>query len=193
MTFEADLFESVASSGFGSSLYLKTFKKRPHISKSKADAYSNCSYLSLGGFVSRGKYDALAPRYVGAESLTFDAVASVYEVNSGAAAVARFVEFGSVEAKFESFVNWSRNPNFEVRIIGMQNGQDTRKLDAFCSFLKRNHLKLFEADLFGAEKRHIAIDTSTGMSFNVLLEDRAYKPGELANSTTFEQYERSLR
>ncbi len=38
---------------------------------------------------------------------------------------------------------------------------------------------LFALGLFGNEIRHIALDTKTGLSYNVLLLDRIYRPGEL--------------
>ena len=53
-------------------------------------------------------------------------------------------------------------------------------------------IPIFEADLFGNSTRHIAIDIYSGMSFNVLLEDKLYKPGELVNNMTREQFERAI-
>ena len=52
---------------------------------------------------------------------------------------------------------------------------------------------IFEADLFGSDRRNIAIDLKTGTSFNMLTENRLYKPGELANTTTEEQFARELK
>ncbi|MCL4404741.1 hypothetical protein M1583_02000, partial [Candidatus Marsarchaeota archaeon] len=54
-------------------------------------------------------------------------------------------------------------------------------------------IPLVEADLFGNEVRHIAFDAKQGMSFNVLVNNMNYKPGELVNKMTIDQFERSLK
>lgn len=178
---------------FGSARYIRTFKKRPHISMSKMEPYSGCGRLPFGEFFSRKDYNSAQSRYVFAQSLVYDILLSVFDVNTRAVAVARFTDFLGMEAKFSAFVKSVKRPNFEVRVIGMQNGQETSQVYSIADFVSKRGLHLFEADLFGTDARHIAVDTDTGMCFNVLLEDRLYKPGELTNSMTIEQFQRSLR
>jgi len=85
-------------------------------------------------------------------------------------------------------------PNLEARIIGMQKNQDFYFiLNQIFDFLISNKIRLVEVDLFGDNTRHIAIDTKLGTSYNVLMEDRIYRPGELVNSTTVENFERTFK
>ena len=49
-----------------------------------------------------------------------------------------------------------------------------------------------EIDLFGTDKRHIALDLKTGTSYDLFLENRIYRPGELANSEKEEDFQRSV-
>ena len=194
MTFEEQLLEDVRSERFGLEQYLKTFKKRAHISKSKMDSYSNCTYLKLGDFATRMNYNQMDSRYFGATSLVYDTFLSVYDVNSRSIAVARFMELtDKIAAEFDKFIKSCKRPNFEVRIIGMQDNEAVAPVYKIADIIMHNKLALFEADLFGKQVRHIAMDISSGMSFNVLLEDRIYKPGELTNSMTMEQFEKSVR
>ena len=40
--------------------------------------------------------------------------------------------------------------------------------------------------------RHVAVDLKTGASYNILMEDRNYRPGELINQMTPDDYARTL-
>jgi hypothetical protein len=48
-----------------------------------------------------------------------------------------------------------------------------------------------EVDLFGEEKRHIVMDMKTGLSYDLLLENRIYRPGELKNDEKEEDFQSS--
>ena len=83
-------------------------------------------------------------------------------------------------------------PNVEARIMGLQNGEDHAFLGGLLGFLSKQGIRLIEADLFGEETRHVAIDLKTGASYNVLLEDRHYRAGELVNRMTIDDFARTL-
>ncbi len=194
MSFENIFLAELRGNGFGSAEYTRTFKKRPHISKSKIDAYSNCGYLGSGAFFSANGYKQTDQRYIAATQLTYDMIISLYDVNSGSVAVARFAEFSTpLRTQLERFSASIKRPNFEFRIIGMQDGQSLEPLYGISEMITQCKLHLFEADLFGKQTRHIAIDRHSGMSYSILLNDRVYKPGELANTMTLEQFQRSAQ
>ncbi len=193
MTFENLFLAELRGRGFGADVYTRAFKKRPHISKSKLNAYSNCTYMRVNNLITRENYKDTDQRYIAATSLAYDLLMSIYDVNTRSITVARFMDFTKeISTMLDRFIKSQKRPNFELRVIGMQNGQATNPLYGISEFMARNKLRLFEADLFGKELRHIAIDIYSGMSYNILLLDRIYKPGELANSMTMEQFERSL-
>ena len=48
-----------------------------------------------------------------------------------------------------------------------------------------------EIDMFGEEKRHMAIDMKTGLSYDLLLENRIYRPGELKNDEKEDDFQSS--
>ena len=91
------------------------------------------------------------------------------------------------------FLKKLRNPNLEIRAIGMQNLKEGYGNDLLINIeqaytVLKPKAKLVEVDLFGNETRHIAIDAKTGASVDVLLYDRFYKPGELNTQTSLEQF-----
>ena len=193
VSFENVFLAELRGRGFGAEEYTRTFKKRPHISKSKIDAYSNCTYLKANDFIARDNYKETDQKYIAATQIAYDTLMSLYDVNTRSIAAARFMDFtADMRAMFEKFIKSSRRPNFELRIIGMQSDQAVDSLYGISDFITKNRLGLFEANLFGKEFRHIAIDIYSGMSYSVLLMDRIYKPGELANNMTMEQFWRSL-
>ncbi len=126
-------------------------------------------------------------RYIIAKSISFDSILSLYDVNSSNIYVTRV--YNSLDLKeIEKFYNKKRN--IEIRIIGMQNGQK----DYINKFLPLEKFGvLSEVDIFGNEIRHIAIDLKTGMTYNLLLENRIYRPGELLNQTKQEDFEKSIK
>ncbi len=132
-------------------------------------------------------------RYVLAKSITFDLLISIYDVNSRSAVVVRPAK--PIDRKelsiIEKRINRIKNPNLEIRAIGLQNGWRgyAKSLnDIYKASRSKGHC--MEVDLFGNEKRHIALDLKTGLSYNLFLENRIYRPGELINDekeTDFQQ------
>ena len=194
MTFEDLLLEEMHGRDFGKQQYLRTFKKRPHVSKSKIDAYGNVFYLNPGGSYMQMGYNDLKTRYVASAQLTYDTMLSVYDVNSRSLAAARFLDFTpNIALQLRKFLKSISRPNFEARILGLQDNQERYLPHPAVDFLVKNRLKVYEADLFGRSVRHIAIDIHTGMSYDILMQDRLYKPGELSNAMTFDQFEKNLK
>ncbi len=91
----------------------------------------------------------------------------------------------------QKWFRYFKDPNVEARIIGLQNGQPRSVLDSVSIFLRGNHMRLCEIDLFGDQTRHVCFDTKTGASFDVLVNNKLYTPGELMNRMTMEQFEKS--
>jgi hypothetical protein len=194
LTFESLLIENLTERDFNSKAYLRSFKARPHISKEKVDSADGHAYLSSGQWWSQMNYDGMNKRYVCAASLTYEIFISIYDVNSRSAFAARSIDFSkSLAAGMDKFIKKIKRPNLEARIIGLQNKSGIGPLLGISSWLSKRSVPICEIDLFGTSVRHVAIDLHTGMSFNILMEDRLYKPGELENKITMEQFERDLK
>jgi hypothetical protein len=184
----------VGSQEFGRARYLAAGKERPHISKSKLLANDNVEFVKLGEHSQVAYRDWEGRRYIAAEALTYDFLVTFYDVNSSRGFAARM--FGEKELHRVLGLGlgsvMSPRPNIEVRMMGLQNGQDHGFLKAALSFVSKKGIRLIEADLFGEDIRHVAVDLKTGASYNILLEDRSYRPGELINRMTIEDFQRSL-
>lgn len=131
-------------------------------------------------------------RYIIAKSLTFDMLLTMYDVNSRSILALRSTlpieakELRSVRKK----LGLMRNANIEVRAIGLQNGWRgyAKSLNDVYRISKG---RCMEVDLFGEEKRHIAIDLKTGLPYDLLLENRIYRPGELKNDEREDDFQSS--
>ncbi len=196
MSFNGVFGRALSENGIGSERYRLAYKERTHISKHVLDAKSDALYLDIGKF-HRGVYRSAADlRYVAATNVTYDMLMSLYDANTSNAFVFRL--YGFDEGARLIFNNYAESlrrmrPNLEARIIGLQSKQNCAYLKRAAAMLDDNGIKLVEADLFGGEVRHIAIDLKLGASHSILMDDRLYRPGELANMLTFEQFERGLR
>ena len=196
MSFENAFISDIAAADFGDDRYLRRYGERPHVSKEVLDTYSNAAYLgidrsSIGAYQNRT--DA---RYVAATDMSYDILMSVYDVNTRSMFACRQFNFeDSTHDKLVKYVNSlkKRKPNLEARLIGLQSKQDVDYLGQLADLVKTTRIKLVEVDLFGGDTRHIAIDRMLGTSYDVLMENRLYRPGELANKTTEEQFERRLK
>ncbi len=194
MTFESLLVEDMGRHDFNTKPYVRSFKARPHISKSKVDMSGGPVYLDVGQWWSQFDYNELKARYVSAVSITYDVFISIYEVNSRSEFAARFVDFTpGLKYEMDGFIRKTRMPNLEARIIGLQNKSGPSPVVHLAEWLSERSVPVYEVDLFGTAVRHIAIDLHTGMSFDVLMENRLYKPGELENTLTLEQFQRGLK
>lgn len=182
----------------GSNEYRHDFKERAHISKSKIDEYSNAFYLGVGKSKAIHYKDETETRYIAAMGMTYDTVISVYDVNTRNIVVCRAFKYGDAERAvlggFAGSLKKAR-PNLEARIIGLQTNQKdvAAMLNELADFFLANKVKLVEVDLFGTNTRHIAMDAKLGTSYNILADDRLYRPGELVNNMTLENFEGSLQ
>lgn len=129
-------------------------------------------------------------RYVTAKEITFDLLLSFYDVNSFDMMVLRAtMPLGRAEiGRVRSFVGRLRRPNIEIRAIGLQNG-DEAFVKSIDEARKATKGKLVEVDLFGTETRYIALDTKTGMSYNLLFMNRIFRPGERVTAVKKEDFE----
>jgi hypothetical protein len=134
------------------------------------------------------RYDE-SHRYLLAKDLTYDMILSIFDVNTSSVVVARLtVPLGKADLeKMRSAVAGMRMKNIELRLIGLQNKADLLlgSMTLFQTYLKG---ALAEVDLYGNERRHIAIDTKTGTTYNLLLNNIIYKPGELTSTLTKEAF-----
>lgn len=178
--------------------YKRNFKERVHISKSKIDTYSNAIYLKVG----ESKYiyfsNDIETRYIAAVNMTYDLLISIFDANTRKSFAYRAYKYDdSIIQEMEKFVKQLKKdkPNLEARIIGFQNNEEDsgKFLAKLADFFVSNNIKLLEVDLFNTNIRHIALDTKLGTTYNVLLEDRLYRAGELINSMTNENFENSLK
>ena len=134
------------------------------------------------------KYGELS-RYILAKEITFDLLITIYNVNTMECVALRAMlpfEKGDI-AKLKTLLSKFTKPNLEVRAIGLQNGAKESAVN-IGEVMSACKASLIELDLFGSAKRNIAIDMKTGMSYDVLLLDRIYKPGELANDVAQKDY-----
>ncbi len=138
------------------------------------------------------RYDA-QKRYIIAKDMTHDLLFCAYDVNSKSIFVARntrTISQGNWKKLFAT-VGRMAFPNLELRLIGLQNG-DLLPLKGFENIWKRVPGSLVEADLFGQNIRNVAIDTKTGMTYNILMLNRIYRAGELTNSVSGADFDQRL-
>ncbi len=159
---------------------------RPATSLSAIDMKSKNIDLNSVSFF---QLDEMDGRYIIARDVTFDLLASLYDINSRSAVLLRAtwpLDSGDL-GKIKAMIGKLRRPRIEMRVIGLQNGNTNlmKVVDELYNAVKGS---LIEVDLFGNLTRHIAIDLNTGMSYDVLLEDRIYRPGELANKIKEEDF-----
>jgi len=188
------LEKDARSDGMGSQQYSRGSKPRPNLSRFVLDSDSNARYIELGGF-ERLVYSPSRERYVAAINLTYDAIITIYNVNSKELGVCRFYEFDSRAVKaLDGFLKGMKGPrNLEARAIGFQDSDEPIAVGAVADFIKARGIRLAEADMFGGNIRHVAIDSKLGVGFDVLLENRVYKPGELKNLTTLDQFQKQAK
>jgi hypothetical protein len=189
-----EVFKGMIKEGMNGSECMLVSKERPHISKAKIDRHSNAKYIVVDAFEHSKYTSELDERYIAAPELSYDLLFSMHDVNSRRGIVYRtFQDVGllhtAVKKDLEAF---GRKANIEARVIGLQNGQDFGMLKEISDFIAEHNIRLVEVDLFGNSVRHVAIDTKLGMSLNILMENRIYRPGELVNNMTLENFEAAL-
>ncbi len=190
MSFEKFLDEEARKAGFGKERYVRNFKERQNLSKLRLDSDSGCEYIDANG-VYFGSYDEVGKRYAACVNLVYDAMLAVFDQSTRRALICRFNEFRKEDMARLSKYMREFGANSEARLIGLQNGQQFDIVEMAYALISSRGIGIFEIDLFGNEQRHVAIDLKTGVTFDVLMLNRPYKPGELVNKQTKEQFERS--
>jgi len=121
-------------------------------------------------------------RYLVMSDIGLDLLVTLFDVNSGSVLAIRtqtdITEADAAAARRS--LSAIKRPNIEMRAIGLQNNSNGPE----GTILKARKLLpnvLAEIDLFGDSKRHIVMDTKTGMTYNLLMLNRIYRPGELLN------------
>ncbi len=193
MGFEEVVAKESAQKDFGSERYARQYRARSHISISKVDEFGSSVYVGTDGYTSARYSESAAPAYIAAKGLSYDWVVTLYDINSNTGGMWRSYKADFMQ-EMETFMKQlPRSADVEARIIGLQDDQDTAALKKTLSFLNKHKITLMEADLFGDEIRHVAFDLKRGMTFDILLENRIYRPGELKNAGTADQFEAQLR
>ncbi|MCL5786841.1 MAG: hypothetical protein M1520_01405 [Candidatus Marsarchaeota archaeon] len=186
-----DLFRpySAEASNMGDQrLYLST-GKRNHASMAQIESRSVTLERNKGIAI---KYSE-KHRYLISKSITFDMLLTMYDVNSRSILAIRPAlptEANDLK-EMQKRLNRMKNANIEVRAIGLQNGW-RGYVKSFNDIYKVSRGHCMEIDLFGEEKRHVAIDLKTGLSYDLLLENRVYRPGELKNDEKEEDFQSSI-
>jgi hypothetical protein len=171
---------------------LLNYKERPHISKKVLDKEGSI-YVDTDS-IKEFHYDPLGPKYIAFTNLSYDCVISLYNFDSKQGVVYRFYEdIINNRELFSKYFNDLALKNTEIRIIGMQNNYLNKQVrnKFFLIFTKK--IKLYEIDLFGTEIRNIALNIETGQTFDILMENKLYKPGELTTKITLEEFESKIK
>lgn len=191
MSFEMLLKRDIVKEGFGESGYIHTFKKRPHISRADIDSYKSGVYLNIKD--SRTiRYAPDSERYIGCLSMTYDLLFSMYDVDTSAIFAIRFYYMDRVVREAERFIREFGSRNIEARIFGMQDRQRIPNISGIVNWISKRGIPVYEVDLFGSQVRHIAIDAKSGTTFNILVENRLYKAGELNNSVNISDFKQAV-
>lgn len=170
---------------FGADRLVVSSRDRIHLSLSTVENYASPLDMDRGVF----RKFSEAKRYVLATEMTHDLFVSIFNVNTTESILMRFSEPLKMDHVKRLSLETSRlkKPNLEMRIIGLQD-KETELLDSVEMLHKAFKSGLIEADLFGNETRHIIFDLKLGMSFNLLLLNRIYKPKELLNTASVEEF-----
>ncbi len=131
-------------------------------------------------------------RYIRFSDITFDLLITFFDVNTSSIVAFRVSkEFTNSElSKIESIVRQMKSTNLECRVIGLQNTH-LELVPNITHIHEKIPCKLAELDLFGKEQRNILVDTKTGMSYNLLMENRIYRPGELLTKVNYDDFEKT--
>ncbi len=183
MSFENILKKNI--NNIGNIKYLETYRERPHISKYKLESNEDIVYIAINQFNIIEYKDQLSKKYIGAVNIITDLFITIYDINLRKIAVLRLnpdTDNINLIKQFKTYLNNNNKNNLEIRLFGLQNNNNLKILNELLSIIIKYKVPIYELDLFGNEIRHIAIDLEIGPSFNILLEDRLYRPGELINN-----------
>ncbi len=165
--------------------YLQTYKERPHISKYRLETNENSNYININEKILINYSTKLSKTYIAAINIVNDLFVTLYSINSRNMFVFRLdLNNNNNNIKeFEQYLNKNKHNNLELRLFGFQNADINNNafmvLNKLADIAIKYAIPISEIDLFGNEIRHIAIDLKIGSTFNILLENRLYRPGEL--------------
>lgn len=193
LSFEKIFEMDISSDSFGSSTYVSTYKDRPHISKSKIENYSNVIYLNIGEY-SAVKYNESNSRYIAVTSITYDFIVSIYDINSSSLFVERvYDDLQKMDKDIDIFIRSLKDKkNLEGRIIGLYDNQKIPDVKEISDIFKKYNISIYEIDIFGDLIRNIAVDSKLGVTYNVLMLNRLYRPGELKSDISIIEFKKSL-
>jgi hypothetical protein len=159
-----------------------SYRDRPHASLKSVELHGGITYLQPAQSLKEKYTGPGSKRYAAAIRISNSIFVSIYEINSRSV----FLQYAPNPIiplqEPTSFIKGLRGkPNLEARIIGMQNNDDSDGLVEILDTIGSLKVPLVEVDLFGNEIRHIALDLALGQTYNLLLENRIYHPGELIN------------
>ncbi|MCL5433467.1 MAG: hypothetical protein M1538_00620 [Candidatus Marsarchaeota archaeon] len=171
--------------------FVLNFRERPNISKSVLDK-EGAIYIEKGE-IKEINYNFLEPRYIAITSLSYDFAITLYNVNRKSALIYRIYNNNNfLIKKLSSDISRFNNDDIEVRLFGFQTNYYNNLFSSMVKFIISKNIEIYEVDLLGNEIRNIALDIKTGQTFNILMENRLYKPGELINKQTIEEFEADL-
>lgn len=131
-------------------------------------------------------------RYIIAAGITHDLLLLAYNVDNGDLLASRISRLPDRKGwqTLNSRLAGMKAHTLELRLIGLQNGE-TDTIRGLQVELKTRGV-LMEVDLFGSNMRNVVVDTKTGMSYNLLVLNRIYRAGELANTISKEDFNAKL-
>lgn len=182
MSFEYAVSEMLSAEHAGSARSTISFKARPNMSLSKLTEGGNAVEIR-NGEIKRIDYKGWhGERFLFARALKSEILLVLYEVNNSRllayrGSVLNYNHVAAIRAEARKML--SAKPNLEARMIGGQDDDGITYARDVLNLTKDVKAKLMESDLFGKEFRHVAVDSRFGMTYNVLLEDRPYRAGEL--------------
>ncbi len=193
MGFEGIVAKEALQKEFGSARYVRQYRERWHISVSKVDEFGSSAYVNTDGSIEARYSESKGPAYLAAKGVSYDWIVTLYDINSRTGGIWRPYKADCIKG-MEKFVRGlPKGADVEARMIGLQNGQDAAVVKGVLSFIGKRGIPLMEVDLFGDEIRHIAFDLKRGVTFDMLLENRIYRPGELKNGGTADQFEAQFK
>jgi len=184
--------------GFGKEQVTISARQRIHLSLNSVEGKYKYVEPSSAAILDYAKEGEEGTRYIVAKQLSYDLLVSLYDVNASSMLAMRISKPEDKKTALDiagSFVKKLKKPNLELRFIGMQNqtkGYDSSLVEiAEAIYNLKPTPILVEVDLFGTLVRNIVLDAKLGMSFDLWLFNRAYKPGELQNTTSIDVFNAS--
>lgn len=177
-----------AWSSFGQGSFVIGTADRHNVSARRIEPKS--SLLTPSGAVMRDYSEER--RYLIIKDLTFDLFVSFYDVNSKALLAMR-ISYPITDkevGKIKSILGKKKRAKWEMRTIGLQDG-DIGLVSSIAKLRDIRDCELVDVELFGNQTRHLVVDMLTGVPYNLLLLNRIYRPGELNNNLSKDDFFKS--